>query len=242
MTNTGALVVIGDTLLDRDIQGTVDRVCPDAPAVVLEEAAATHRPGGAALAACLARASDVSVTLITALGGDAGRLARSLLEEAGVQVIDLGMTGSTPEKIRLRSGGQTLMRVDRAVGGGARHVGSFGLEARSAVMTAGAILVSDYGGGMTSLPPVRRALVRAGSAVPVVWDPHPRGADPVAGAALCTPNRSEARTMALDIQGDDLRRTPIEHGIYADCGRRQRSPSRSARGVPWSRLALPPRA
>ena len=30
------LVVVGDALLDVDVEGTVSRVCPDAPAPVLE--------------------------------------------------------------------------------------------------------------------------------------------------------------------------------------------------------------
>jgi rfaE bifunctional protein nucleotidyltransferase chain/domain len=40
----------------------------------------------------------------------------------------------------------------------------------------------------------------------MVWDPHPRGGDPVAGAALCTPNRAEARhfVAAAGPPGADL--------------------------------------
>ena len=44
---------------------------------------------------------------------------------------------------------------------------------------AGAVLVSDYGRGLTASPAVRDALsARRGS---LVWDPHPRGPAPVAG-------------------------------------------------------------
>jgi rfaE bifunctional protein nucleotidyltransferase chain/domain len=39
-------------------------------------------------------------------------------------------------------------------------------------------------------------LERVAVDVPVVWDPHPRGAAPVAGCAAVTPNLSEARTFA----------------------------------------------
>jgi rfaE bifunctional protein nucleotidyltransferase chain/domain len=54
------------------------------------------------------------------------------------------------------------------------------------------VLVSDYGRGITAAPDVRRAVGRAGT---VVWDPHPRGSEPIAGAALVTPNLREARAM-----------------------------------------------
>jgi D-beta-D-heptose 7-phosphate kinase / D-beta-D-heptose 1-phosphate adenosyltransferase len=37
-----------------------------------------------------------------------------------------------------------------------------------------------------------------------VWDPHPRGAVPVPGVRLATPNRQEAALFAPEIEGDDL--------------------------------------
>ena len=52
------LVVIGDALLDRDLDGTVERLSPDAPVPVVDDPAATSRPGGAALAAVLAARAD----------------------------------------------------------------------------------------------------------------------------------------------------------------------------------------
>ena len=54
MTAAGPLVVIGDALLDRDVNGTASRLCPDAPAPVLDDLTEIRRPGGAALAALLA--------------------------------------------------------------------------------------------------------------------------------------------------------------------------------------------
>ncbi|MET0416899.1 MAG: PfkB family carbohydrate kinase, partial [Actinoplanes sp.] len=79
------LVIVGDTLLDRDVQGSVHRVAPDAPAPVLDEERVQDRPGGAGLAALLAAGHGHDVTLVTALAGDAGgaRL-RELLTAAGV--------------------------------------------------------------------------------------------------------------------------------------------------------------
>ncbi|WP_299272946.1 SIS domain-containing protein, partial [uncultured Georgenia sp.] len=44
-------VVVGDVLLDADVEGVVDRLCPDAPAPVLDVRATRHSPGGAGLAA-----------------------------------------------------------------------------------------------------------------------------------------------------------------------------------------------
>ena len=64
---SGPLVVVGDTLLDRDLVGTVDRLCPDAPVPVVDEPVEHSRPGGAGLAALLAASDGRDVVLVTAL-------------------------------------------------------------------------------------------------------------------------------------------------------------------------------
>ncbi|CAM5456528.1 Bifunctional protein HldE [Streptomyces rimosus subsp. rimosus] len=64
------LVVVGDVLLDRDIDGESSRLAPDAPAPVVDVADDRSRPGGAGLAAALAARSGREVVLIAALGQD----------------------------------------------------------------------------------------------------------------------------------------------------------------------------
>src|SRR5205823_3379855 len=64
------LVVLGDCLLDRDLEGEVERLCPDAPVPVVDEPIPSSRPGGAGLAAALAAEDGNEVTLITALSRD----------------------------------------------------------------------------------------------------------------------------------------------------------------------------
>ncbi|MFF5232181.1 PfkB family carbohydrate kinase [Dactylosporangium sp. NPDC000521] len=200
------LVVVGDTLLDRDVDGAVRRVCPDAPAPVLDEEATTDRPGGAGLAALLAAQGGIRealraarqghrVALVTALAGDAnGARLCELLNAAGVAVYAADLPGATPEKIRLRAGGQVLLRLDR---GGARQPPRDPSEATLAVLRdASAILVSDYGRGLTGHPAVRAALSAA--TAPIVWDPHPHGAVPVPGVRLATPNLAEVRALSGD--------------------------------------------
>jgi nitronate monooxygenase len=52
------LVVVGDTLLDVDVEGDVERLCPEAPVPVLDEGSEARRPGGAGLAAALALGAE----------------------------------------------------------------------------------------------------------------------------------------------------------------------------------------
>jgi len=200
-----SLVVVGDALLDRDLDGRVERLCPDAPtAPVVDELEERPRPGGAALAATLASVLDGNaVVLVTALAADEpGRLLAELLAEAGVAVVNLGLAGATPEKVRVRSDGRTLLRLDR--GGQAGLVGVAIPEVRHALEGAEAVLVADYGRGMTAEATVREALARAAGQVPVAWDPHPSGAAPVRGVRLATPNRSEMARLAPRTGGDGL--------------------------------------
>jgi rfaE bifunctional protein nucleotidyltransferase chain/domain len=65
-----------------------------------------------------------------------------------------------------------------------------------AVAKARAIIVADYGRGLAANPQLRELLARLADDVPVVWDPHPSGARPVAGVAVVTPNLSEAHQAA----------------------------------------------
>jgi D-beta-D-heptose 7-phosphate kinase / D-beta-D-heptose 1-phosphate adenosyltransferase len=188
------LVVVGDVLLDREVIGTVDRLCPEAPVPVLVETSTMDRPGGAGLAALLAAGGGREVVLIGAFSADeAGDLVRELLTRAGVRVVALPLHGPTPEKIRLRAGEHLLLRVDRGEATGT--IGGVPPDAPAALRAASAILVSDYGRGMTAVPQLRLALAGRAHAVPVVWDPHPRGERPVPAVRLVTPNRGEATSL-----------------------------------------------
>jgi len=190
----GPLVVVGDALLDRDLVGTVERLAPDAPVPVLDDLVDTPRPGGAGLAALLAARDGRDVTLVTALGADApGRELAGLLAAAGVRVLDLGLRGATPEKVRVRADGRSLLRLDRG-GRGGDPIGRLPVAALAALEQARTVLVSDYGRGVTAAADVRAAL--AATRAPLVWDPHPRGAAPVSAARLVTPNAAEAGATA----------------------------------------------
>ncbi|HEX2587858.1 MAG TPA: PfkB family carbohydrate kinase [Gaiellales bacterium] len=211
------LLVLGDAMLDRDIDGTVERICPEAPVPVLDETGRSSAPGGAARAAVIAAAAGREVTLLTALGDDeAGTAVRALAERAGVEVLDLGMHGATPEKIRLRSDDRTLLRLDR--GGGPRTpLGEPDDGHLEALAGADAVLVSDYGRGMSSLARIRRTLARMAGRTPIVWDPHPRGRPPVERISLATPNRREAADLVSTVRG---------RGVRADAARARELRSR----------------
>lgn len=187
--------MVGDVLLDRDVAGRVERLSPDAPVPVVEEDRSVARPGGAGLAASLALDDGVEVSLVTALADDeSGRELAGLLARRGLAVAALPLEGATPEKLRVRAGDQLVVRIDR--GGDPGLIGAPTAAALDALAAADAVLVSDYGRGLSSQPELRRALAELAGRVPIVWDPHPDGAEPVAGVAVVTPNEPEARRLA----------------------------------------------
>jgi bifunctional ADP-heptose synthase (sugar kinase/adenylyltransferase) len=196
----GPLVVVGDALLDREVAGTVDGLCPEAPVPVLAEQSIVDRPGGAGLAALFAAAGTGDdqpgppgreVVLVAALSADdAGDRLRELLARAGVRLVELPLDGPTPERIRLRADDHLLLRLDR--GDGDSTIGAAPAGALDAIHAAGAVLVSDCGRGVTVHPQVHAALTERAGRVPVVWDPHPRGDAPIPATRLVTSNRSEA--------------------------------------------------
>jgi rfaE bifunctional protein nucleotidyltransferase chain/domain/rfaE bifunctional protein kinase chain/domain len=187
------LIVIGDALLDRDVEGRCERLASDSAVPVLEESETRLRPGGAGLAATLAAAGGRPVTLLTAIAPEpaGSELARALLD-SGVDLVDLRLDGRTPEKVRLLDDGRPVLRLDRGGAQGLVDGESAAAALRTALAGAAAVLVSDYGRGVASHPDVRAALAARPQGLPLVWDPHPRGAKPLAGASLATPNLGEA--------------------------------------------------
>ncbi|MEI7033333.1 D-glycero-beta-D-manno-heptose 1-phosphate adenylyltransferase [Streptomyces pratensis] len=223
-------MVIGDALLDRDLLGSVERVSPEAPVVVVDRVETRSRPGGAGLAAVLMARGGEPVTLVTALAADPeGQELGGLLRAAGVRVVDLGLTGPTPVKSRVRAGGRTVLMFSQEPDAPPAPRRGLTDAERELIAGARAVLVSDYGRGLAEDASVRAALVAAASATPVVWDPHPRGARPVAGIRLATPNSREAAVFAA---------RPRETGLVPDIDRgRQLIEDWEAAGVAVTRGA-----
>ncbi|MFF1308520.1 D-glycero-beta-D-manno-heptose 1-phosphate adenylyltransferase [Streptomyces sp. NPDC058307] len=199
MSAPAPLLVVGDALLDHDLCGRVERLAPDAPVPVVSSLRRIARPGGAALAACLAAADGRQVTLVTALGDDeASELLCRLLADR-VRLVRLPLTGTLSSKTRVLAEDRPLLRLDDGDGRAREQTD----EARRTIAEAGAVLVADYGRGTADV--LRDALESAAARVPVVWDPHPRGNPPVPGVRLATPCAAEARAFAGRLRTGEAR-------------------------------------
>lgn len=185
-------VVVGDLLLDIDVEGAVARLTPYAPVPVVDVVSETKRAGGAGLVATFLARDGFDVTLVTALADDA-RAAELPPLLAGITLVAGRSPSPTPVKTRLRSHEQPIARIDE--GAASPDAPETTPAMIAAIEVADLVVVADYGRHLLADPAVRAAIAAAATRVPVVWDPHPRGATPVPGVVV-TPNLGEARLFS----------------------------------------------
>ncbi|HET9381103.1 MAG TPA: PfkB family carbohydrate kinase, partial [Streptomyces sp.] len=203
MTAPKPLAVVGDVLLDEDIEGVSTRLAPDAPAPVVDVTGDRSHPGGAGLAAALAARGGRDVTLVTALGDDPASEAVRRDLRGRVRLLEIPLNGTLPVKTRVLAGGRPVVRIDRGGGTPGGPGDTVPADAvRDALAGAHAVLVADY--GRRTADALRVHLSDAARRTPLVWDPHPRGDAPVPGARLVTPNAAEARALCPGDGGDSL--------------------------------------
>jgi D-beta-D-heptose 7-phosphate kinase/D-beta-D-heptose 1-phosphate adenosyltransferase len=195
------ILCLGDVMLDDFIYGTVERISPEAPVPVLKQERSEQMPGGAANTARNLAALGVKTRLISIVGNDAAgvKLTKLLTTYKNIDPhLHIDPDGTTTQKIRLVSGGQQLLRLDRDAENLSDHLDIPDvLEAiPEAAEGATAILVSDYAKGVVG-PDLIAAVLQAGlkNKIPVIIDP--KGADiarygPV---DLLKPNANELSAM-----------------------------------------------
>lgn len=187
------IVVVGDVMLDVDLSGEATRLSPDAPVPVVDVSGVKRRAGGAGLVARMLAEDGWPVTLVTVLGDDdAGRQLEAHL--AGVRLVSGPSGHASPVKTRVRAGSHPVVRFDE--GCGKAPIPDASPAMLRAVEQAGVIIVADYGRGLAANPQLRDLLARLAGRVPIIWDPHPSGPDPVPGVAVVTPNAAEAGKAA----------------------------------------------
>lgn len=186
------VVVVGDLLLDIDVQGEVERLTPYAPVPVLDVVTETKRAGGAGLVATLLTRDGHEVTLVTALSDDARAAELPPLLD-GITLVAGRSPSPTVVKTRLRSREQPIARIDE--GTATPGLPEVTAEMLAAVAAADVVVAADYGRRLLEEPSLRDAVAEAAARIPVVWDPHARGVRPVPGV-IVTPNLGEARAFS----------------------------------------------
>lgn len=208
------ILVLGDLILDRYIEGVANRVSPEAPVLVFETSTERFRLGGACNVAANLTAMGAKATVLGVVGEDAAaQQLTDLLDEINVDVSTIVRDGTRPttRKTRYVSRTAQVMRVDAEK----RHPVSGEAEAEVLAHLAvrpfahRAVLISDYGKGMVTRRVVEAAIEAAHSVGGlVIVDPKGKDYSLYQGVDLMTPNQAEAEAATgINIDGEaDLHR------------------------------------
>jgi D-glycero-beta-D-manno-heptose-7-phosphate kinase len=148
------ILVIGDIILDRYIQGGVSRISPEAPVPVVLEDKSFYTPGGSANVAFNLSSLGARVTQVGRIGNDfEGQILKRQLKKKGININGILIDRNVPTvtKTRVIAQHQQIVRIDRekvhcagdkAVSKKFLNFITKGLDAFDAV------IISDYGKGM----------------------------------------------------------------------------------------------
>jgi D-beta-D-heptose 7-phosphate kinase/D-beta-D-heptose 1-phosphate adenosyltransferase len=192
------ILVVGDLILDRYVDGKASRVSPEAPVLVFDFESERFLLGGACNVASNLRALGARTAVLGLIGEDGGgERLRGLLQDGDLDtsclVVDPGRP--TTRKTRYVSRTAQVLRVDEecrvAVSGAAESALLAVLEQRPFPWQA--VLLSDYGKGVLTARVVQSAIAAARSVGGVsVVDPKGKDYSIYRGVDLLTPNREEA--------------------------------------------------
>ena len=148
-SGSGRVLVIGDIILDRYVQGETLRISPEAPVPVVKVYKTEERPGGAANVAVNISSLGVGVTLFGIIGedGPADRLA-AMLDEYHIPCHLIRQRGfSTIIKQRVISRHQQLLRLDFEENPPQAGLGELDQLFADRISDFDTIVFSDYGKG-----------------------------------------------------------------------------------------------
>lgn len=193
------VMIIGDVMIDRYLQGRVNRISPEAPVPIVHYQSRQDRLGGAANVAVNLRELGADARLIAVCGQDEEEgLLRSLLQANGLDDQDiLSEAGRlTTLKTRILAGSQQLLRIDAEDSDDLlpvtrerilEHITRAFDQARPDV-----VILQDYNKGVLSPELISAILELARSnGVPVSVDPKFRHFLSYRGATLFKPNLKE---------------------------------------------------
>lgn len=205
------VLVLGDVMLDRFLQGTVGRISPEAPVPVVSLTGETRCLGGSGNVAAGIAALGGRAALAGAVGADPeGHQVRTLLRAAGIDdALLVEHSGvQTICKTRILAGNhQQLLRLDQDGRREAAEAAAEQLAQRLIAAIAGqeAVVLADYDKGHLPAALVQRVLHECRArGVPAIVDPKKADFSAYAGATLLTPNLAELeRAVGRSLEGQE---------------------------------------
>ncbi|UYN93441.1 MAG: D-glycero-beta-D-manno-heptose-7-phosphate kinase [Enhydrobacter sp.] len=202
------ILVIGDSMLDVYVSGSVDRISPEAPVPVIRQLKTRESVGGAANVAANIGGMGGICHLISCVGMDAEGDRMAGLLHTAVTRFDLlrDSAHGTTVKTRMTAGQHQLLRLDR------EESDPISRQSEDAVLATVAqrlqecrlMVISDYNKGTLTDKVLMQAIAMArANDVPVLVDPKRRDFTRYRGAAVIKPNRAElAAATGLPVKTD----------------------------------------
>src|SRR5687768_2756861 len=199
------LLILGDSIADKFLYGSISRVSREAPVFILRHESTETVPGGAANCALNLAALGASVSLVSVAGNDeAGTTLRDKLSAAGVSVEGLLLSDEirTTTKLRILAGHshankQQVIRVDYedAPLNNLNVRQTINANLTNALNAADAVILSDYNYGIVDEHAIElvRETQRA-KKIPVLVDSRFRLSD-FSGFTAATPNEDEVEHL-----------------------------------------------
>lgn len=205
------ILIVGDSMLDLYVFGTVERISPEAPVPVMRQQETREAAGGAANAAVNIASLGGSAHLVSCVGADAdGDRLAAVLTAAGI-TFDLVRSAAKPTTVKTRFavGQHQILRLDREDASRATADCERQVLAAIAHRIANCRLVvlSDYDKGVLTDRVLEQTIAWARErGVPVVVDPKRRDFSAYRGATYIKPNLAELeRATGLSVPSHDDR-------------------------------------
>lgn len=202
--HAGAVLVVGDVMLDRFWSGGADRVSPEAPVPVVKVHDNVCRAGGAGNVAVNLAALGARATLTGLCGGDeAAALLRGVVEEAGVTWAVCPSAAETIVKLRVLSRNQQLLRMDFEGSLAPYADDLFSAFVKTHLDAVDTVVFSDYAKG--TLVQVQELIQAARSqGKKILVDPKGSDMTRYSGATVLTPNLKEFEAVVGHCATEEL--------------------------------------
>jgi rfaE bifunctional protein kinase chain/domain len=217
------LLVVGDVMIDRYINGQVTRISPEAPVPVVEQKSIENRAGGSANVALNIRSLGAKVSLLSIGGHDLEfDILNEILSETHIDTHILKLQNrKTTIKTRVMSGNQQLLRID--------HEDKHDLNPKeeAQLMTAftdiltntqiDGIILQDYNKGMLTKNLIHFIMEKANAKmIPTFVDPKEKNFFSYQNCTLFKPNKKEIRQAVGDVTWDEAD-TLIRQNLQNKC-------------------------
>lgn len=193
------ILVIGDSMVDKYIHGSVERISPEAPIPIVLKKKEEFRPGGAANVALNLAMLGAKVMLMTSIAEDEdGKKILDILHNHGVQVVMANLS-HTIVKTRIVAHNQQVVRVDDEMD---KSTYAFDLKEancnfiKNMIEHHSAVILSDYNKGVLTQDLVNLISRHCKDNKKfIAMDPKPSNKIQFGEFDLITPNRKEANEL-----------------------------------------------